>query len=132
EHNRVQVAQSAWQQQQFHQQFQQYAKDEDAKYEEFALGFTAGQKAEIQNEAVSMLRELGLSDDQLRAEWNTNPLLRSAASQRVLDDAARYRISQRSMQSKVAKRVPAVQRPGSPAERIPESDSRTSPLPFYT
>src|SRR5262249_10995553 len=74
EHGRMQQAQAAWQQQQFQTQFLQYAKDEDAKYEEFSLGFSSEQKAEIQNEAISMLRELGLrSDDQIRAEWNTNP-----------------------------------------------------------
>src|SRR5262249_6606681 len=57
EHNRVQAAQAVYAQHAAQQQFKHYAADQDAKYEEFSLGFSAEQNAEIKNEALSMLRE---------------------------------------------------------------------------
>src|SRR5262249_26036644 len=89
---------------------------------EYSLHFTSEVNKEIEQETFAMLREYGMSDADIRHSWNSNPAFRSFPAQRVMADAARYRISQRSMQSKVSRPVPVVQRPGVATERTPEAD----------
>ena len=63
-----------------------------------------------------MLRET-ITEADLAYHWNNNPLFRSAASQRILYQAAKYEMSQKGIATKAVREVPQVQRPGSPLER---------------
>src|SRR5262249_17750597 len=123
EHNRVQAALAAHAQYAAQQQWQAYVRDQDAKYDDFSSGFSKEQNAEITNEVIAMFQEAGMGREEIRRMWNTNPTIRSFPAQVMMYQAARFRISQRAMASKVARPVlPVVQRPGVAAERIPESD----------
>jgi hypothetical protein len=55
-----------------------------------------------------------MTDDMIRWAWETNPLFRSAAGQRILYLAARADLARKGIKSKSAQPVPQVQRPGSP------------------
>ena len=68
-----------------------------------------------------MLRET-ITEADLAYHWNNNPLFRSAASQRILYQAAKYEMSQKGIATKAVREVPQVQRPGSPLERGNERD----------
>src|SRR5262249_51772291 len=63
-----------------------------------------------------------MTDAQILHEWNSNYLLRSSQGQRILMDAARYRMAQRGLRQKIDRTAPVVQRPGSPAEIAPPGD----------
>ena len=76
----------------------------------------------IKTEAVTMLKEYGLSEADLAREYYSNPLFRSAAGQQVIADAARYRLSQKGLSRHLANPVPHVVRPGSSAERVTRTE----------
>jgi hypothetical protein len=125
EHNRVYAAQQQQQQRAHAQQFEQFSRAADNEIDAYAKkqGVSADQYREIQTEARTMLKEYGLSDQQLQTLWATSPEFRSFPSQRMMMDAARFRLSQKSLASKQVKTVPTVQRPGvGNLERMPESD----------
>lgn len=65
--------------------------------------------------AKDMLIEYGFSEDQVIGLWNGS-ILRSAPLQRIMADAARYRIAKRGAAKPAAKSVPPVQKPGSTAQ----------------
>jgi hypothetical protein len=65
-----------------------------------------------------------MSQDQINWQWNNNAMFRSFPAQKMMADAARYRIAQRGIQSKAHHPVPTVQRPGSPEAREPEAGLR--------
>jgi hypothetical protein len=75
--------------------------------------------------------EYGLSDNELAQLWH-NSILRSAAAQRVLADAARYRLAKRSASKPAARPIPPVQKPGNAmpvakaTPRLRELDSKSS------
>jgi hypothetical protein len=110
----------------------EYAKDfgrkaqaADADYFEYekAQGLPFDQLEAIRNEARSMWRDYGVTDQQLALEWNTNLALRSAGVQRAMFDLAKFRLTARSLASKAVRPgIPVVQRPGSPVERARDSD----------
>jgi hypothetical protein len=123
EAQRAQAAQYAARQQEYQRQWDVAAKSHDAEYEAFAkANFSDEQNSEIRNEASAMLREF-MTDEQIAGEWNSNSLFRSYAAQRLMADAARWRISQRALSGKTVRpEVPKVQRPGSPADRPSASE----------
>lgn len=111
------------QQQRAAQQFQTWAKANDEAWEAEFAKEAPHRQAAIRQEALQMLRDRGLTDEQISWNWNNNHLLRSAAGQQVLADAAAWRLQQKAAQTmRPTHRVPKVQRPGSPVERAPEGD----------
>jgi hypothetical protein len=69
-------------------------------------------KTKLGKEAVSMLKEYGATDDEIAAAWHSAGPFRSAIGQRVLRDAAAYRLAQREATHKIDRSVPPVQKPG--------------------
>jgi hypothetical protein len=109
------------QQQQMHQyaetarkNFQIAARTADADFDGWCKseGITDSQLADLKKEALVMLRETGMTDEQISAEYNSNWMLRNAGAQRILADAARYRLSLRNLSRKVSHPVPPSQHPG--------------------
>jgi hypothetical protein len=104
--------------------FQQGAKLADDAFERWIQTEepSAERRQAITAYARQMLRDEGLDDRTIAYHWDSNPLLRSAAGQRLVADAARYRMAQAAARQKAVKPVPTVQRPGSPAARGSEQD----------
>ena len=69
-------------------------------------------ESEIADSAVELLESYGVPKDQLMALYQSQPIMRSAAFQRVLADAGAYRLAQKTVQEKLSKPVPPVQSPG--------------------
>jgi hypothetical protein len=105
------------------QRFNSAAKAADADFQEYAnaQNVSGEQLKAIRAEAMSMLRE-SMTDEQIAAEYNSNWLFRSAQSQRILMDAARWRLSQKTLAQKISRPVPPVQRPGSTLDRVGDED----------
>jgi hypothetical protein len=112
---------------QHRKQWNSWAAQQDAAYEHFARQVPAAERAAIEAEARRMVLE-GSDPQNVAMSWHTSPELRSATAQRLLFDSARWRLHQRAQQKvqqsikqKLDRTPPHVQRPGSPAERMPDS-----------
>lgn len=116
-----QVAVAQAQQQQA--EFQNWAAAEDQAYSK-ATNYTPEQRYKIGVDVKAMFEELGISEAQLAAEYNSNRLLRSAAGQQMLTKLAEDRIKARTPAPRpAAKSVPPVQRRGT-VDRYVSGDER--------
>jgi hypothetical protein len=115
----LQKATTQWQQHQAVEQQQRveaWAKDQAVKYDEWAA--KEGVKpSEIAPVAVEYLKDIGIGQDELGELFKAHPILRAAAFQQMLTDAARYRGIMKAKAAVAAKSVPPVQRPGAAAAR---------------
>jgi hypothetical protein len=118
------------QQQQHRQAFDHVAAQADDAYDAWIAQQEpdAGRRQEISTTAKQMLRDAGLSEQELAYHWQTSPILRSFTGQQILADAARYRMAQQGVKDKTVRTAPTVQRPGSPAARSSEQDYDLSRL----
>jgi hypothetical protein len=103
-------------------QFKQFALVSDHRFDAMNTHVPAETMKAIKTEAVTMLREYGLSDADLSREYNSNPLFRSAAGQQIIADAAAYRLAKKAVTRAAHHPVPNVQRPGSSAERVTRTE----------
>jgi hypothetical protein len=95
------------------ERFQQFVAAEDAKFDEAVTAKESPQRMqEISQNAVEVLEEYGVSKHDIAELWRSNPLMRSSAAQRILADAARYRMAQKGIQNANRPPVPPVQSPG--------------------
>jgi hypothetical protein len=105
-------------------QFQAYGAAQDDAFEKSLAAEPPETIRAIKETAMQMMREAGLTDQQLAHEWNNNALLRSAQGQSLLADAARWRMMKSGIANKVApKQIPAVVRPGTSVDR-PDATGR--------
>jgi hypothetical protein len=104
-------------------QWQQTTHAADQAFDKWAeqQGATRADREAMVPEVMSMLRESGMSDQDIAYQYQNGPM-RSLQGQQILWMAAKYRASQRGARSKLSRPVPAVQRPGSPVARIPDGD----------
>jgi hypothetical protein len=108
-----QSQQAAAQEQAIAQQRQAaWSKFQDDQYDAMTKGDTPEVKTKLGKEAMAMLREYGATDDEIAAAWHSQGPFRSAVGQRVLRDAAAYRIAQREISNKADRSAPPVQKPG--------------------
>jgi hypothetical protein len=123
EAQRAQQAAYWAQQHQVQQDFNRTSKVADGEFEAWAKTQDGPERIkEISDHALHMLRE-SMTDEQINANWNSNPVFRSALSQRVLYQAAKYELSQKGIAAKaVPPPVPKVMRPGAGSERASESE----------
>jgi hypothetical protein len=112
QHQQQQFAEQQRQQAAAAEQFRQFAQASDNRFDAMNKDMPKEQMTAIKQEAVSMLKEYGLSDQDLMREYNSNPLFRSAAGQQIIAEAARWRLAQRSVSRAATRPVPNVQRPG--------------------
>jgi hypothetical protein len=112
--------QQAEQQQQMREvqaaQFKQFALVADDAFDRMNANVPAETRKAISREAVNIFKEFGISETELMQHYNSNPLLRSAAGQQIVAEAARWRLAQRNVATKVHHQVPHIARPGSSAE----------------
>jgi hypothetical protein len=111
-------------------QFQAGARDADANFDDWrrSENISDSQLESIRKESLAMLEDYGLTKEQIAREWSTSSLFRSFPSQRLMADAARYRLSVKGLRKAVARPVPPVQRPGSPSDRASEGDYELTAL----
>jgi hypothetical protein len=71
-------------------------------------------KRALQESALQTLHEAGFSDEELGRAWNRGETfhIRDARAQKIIADAAKYRMAQARARTVVAKAAPPVQRPG--------------------
>lgn len=128
-----QQAQQVQQQQQvqYREQWTKFATDEDAKFIEAAPEMAdEGRARKVADASLNLLKDIGFSDQDLSRLWNgeASLSLRDHRAQLLIRDAVRYREAQQAARTKAVKPVPVVQRPGSPAARVPEQDIRIQQL----
>ncbi len=124
-YQRAQADTQARAQQEFRGKWDKFAKDEDSRFLEAAPEMQDETRASaMRNRSLSLLKDIGFTDEDLSRLWNgeVSLSLRDHRAQLLIRDAARYREAQTSARTKVARPVPAVQRPGSPAARAPDAD----------
>jgi hypothetical protein len=124
QHQKAQAAQQQNWMQEYKREFDQTAASADADFQSWAATQDGPERVkEISTHARQMLRDSGMTEADMMMHWNSNPLFRSAASQRILYQAAKYEMMQQGVREKVARPVvPTVQRPGSPADITPQAD----------
>jgi hypothetical protein len=104
--------------------FQQFAEEQDklaeAAIPELRATADPRARAAIQQGALDILLEAGMSKRDIEYAWSRGGMfqLRSAAAQRVLADAAKWRLSNAKAREALKAPHPEVQRPG---VRMPES-----------
>jgi hypothetical protein len=95
------------------QQLQAWVAAEDAKFEKEVLSKENPATVQKIKEALpQILQDYGLSREEVVHAFQTNPALKSAAFQSVLLDAAKHRLAQREIATKLDRSAPPVQRPG--------------------
>lgn len=106
----------ARQQQEHVDRFARFAQEQDKLFIEKNPEFADPEKAaKMQGAAVSALRDVGFSEDELGALWNGQMMmsLRDGRVQSLIADGVRYRQGQSAAKKVVAsKALPPVQRPG--------------------
>jgi hypothetical protein len=99
-------------------QFADWGRAQDVEFERHAGEISR----ELQVEALATLRDVGISDQEAAEAWNGRPVsLRSAAAQRLILDATRWRLAQEKARTATTKPVPPVQRPSVRQDRMSAS-----------
>jgi hypothetical protein len=114
------------------QQFSEFAKREDDLFKEKVPDMADEAKAaELQNKALSLLRDLGFDGDkELVPLWNGQKelSLRDHRLQLLIRDATLWREAQAKAKAAAAKPVPPVQRPGAATVRQGTDEARVQNL----
>ena len=109
------------------QNFESYARSEDARFEAMMEGERSETQAAVGAEILASARASGVEPAELRRLFSSEPLMRNAVFQRMMYDAGKYRLMMKAKDAAVAKPLPPVMRPGttrSLAERD-QDDLRT-------
>ena len=110
--------QRQWEGIKFQEKFQEFSKAQDRAFEDYVANESPENVRAAKQEVYAMLREAGASDADIQQTWNSNEIMRSAWGQRIMYDAARYRLAKATAANKIApKPVPYVNRPGSSVDR---------------
>ena len=128
-----QLAQAAQERQQheYQNQWSKFSNDEDAKFIERAPEMANAETAtKVRDASLSLLKDIGFSDDDLARLWNgqASLSLRDHRAQLLIRDAVRYREAKAAVPKAAARSVPKVQKPGSPAQRVPDAAVREKQL----
>ena len=96
------------------QQIQAWVKNEDAKFErDVASKEDPATMKKIGENIFQIAQEAyGITKADFTHAWQTQPILRSSAFQSMMLDAAKFRLAQREVGSKLDRSAPPVQRPG--------------------
>jgi hypothetical protein len=99
-------------------QFKEWASAQDTEFEKHCGAVDRA----LQQEALITLQNAGVSDEQAARAWNGEPIsLRSAAAQRLVLDATRWRLAEAKAKAAIARPSPPPQRPGVRADRMSAS-----------
>ena len=94
------------------QNFSTRAKVEDARFDTMLKGEPKATQRAVTAEIFSAARESGIEPAELMRLFNSEPLMRNAAFQRMMYDAGKYRLMAKTRDAAATKVLPPVQRPG--------------------
>lgn len=109
------------------QNFENYARAEDARFEVMMKGESREAQAAVGAEILASAKASGVEPAELSRLFHSEPLMRNAVFQRMMYDAGKYRLMIKARDVAAAKPLPPVVRPGvarSQAERQ-HADLRT-------
>jgi hypothetical protein len=109
------------------QNFKALARSEDARLDTMLKGESRAAQQAVSSEIFAAAKENGVEPAELVRLFNSEPLMRNAAFQRMMYDAGKYRLMTKAKDAAASRALPPVQRPGmarSPAERD-HADLRT-------
>ncbi|WP_257168570.1 hypothetical protein [Bradyrhizobium sp. SRS-191] len=92
--------------------FQSFAHEQDSKLEGLLKHEPTAVRQAVAAEILEVAKESGITQSELNRLFQTEPLMRHATFQRMMYDAARYRLMMKAKDSVVTKAVPPVVRPG--------------------
>jgi hypothetical protein len=102
--------------------FNRWAEQQDSQFEQAEPEMRGDGSAHLQRAALETLMSYGLKDTEIAAAWNGQPVhLRSAAAQRLVLDATRWRLASEKAKSAIARPSPPPQRPGVRQDRMSAS-----------
>jgi hypothetical protein len=94
------------------QNFKALAKAEDARLDTMLKGESKATQQAVSVEIFAAAKESGVEPVELVRLFNTEPLMRNAAFQRMMYDAGKYRLMTKAKDAAAAKALPQVLRPG--------------------
>jgi hypothetical protein len=94
------------------QSFNSFSQEQDGKLEGMLKNEPRAVRQAVAAEIVAAAKESGIPPAELNRLFQTEPLMRHATFQRMMYDAARYRLMMRAKDTAVTKAVPPVIRPG--------------------
>ena len=94
------------------QHFQRFATGEDARFEAMMKDEPVSVRQVVATEIMAVAKENGIEPAELNRLFHTEPVMRNAVFQRMMYDAAKYRLMIRAKDAIAAKPVPPVLRPG--------------------
>lgn len=109
------------------QNFSAHAKAEDGRFDAMLKGEPKATQQAVTAEIFAAAKESGLEPAEFVRLFNTEPLMRNAAFQKMMYEAGKFRLMTKAGAAAAAKALPQVVRPGmarSPAERN-QADLRT-------
>ena len=106
-------------------EFSSWAKEEDTKFDAMMEGISPDRKIEVRNEIMNGVREAGILPQNFLQMYQEQPIMRHAAFQKMMFDAAQWRILQREKANlhPSPRPAPPVQRPGVSGAMRNASDS---------
>jgi hypothetical protein len=97
--------------------FQDYANKEDARFETMLKGEAPDTQRAVAMEIAASARSSGIGAADLVRLFNSEPLMRNAAFQKMMYDAGKYRLMMKARDAAVTRPLPPVQRPGAARHR---------------
>ncbi|MGJ5205546.1 hypothetical protein [Bradyrhizobium sp. HKCCYLR20261] len=92
--------------------FDSFAEEQDSRLEGMLKSEPRAVRKAVAAEILAVAKENGIPPAELDRLFRTEPLMRHATFQRMMYDAARYRLMMRAKDAVVTKAVPPVMRPG--------------------
>jgi hypothetical protein len=127
----LQAAQQAQQQHQTaaaRQQFESFAKAEDARLDTMLIGESSQTQRAVMDEIMAGAKEAGVEPAEFIRLFGSDPLMRNAHFQKMMYDAGKYRLAQKTTPKAAVRNVPPVQRPGVAASRTSVNAATISAL----
>jgi hypothetical protein len=107
-------------------EFRTYAQAEDARFADMVKG--ERNMPAIEAEIVAMVKDHGVDPREFFKAGAESKFLRSAAAQRILVDAAKYRMMQKVAKAAPTRDIPTVQKPGIAGPRTNQSHANLAAL----
>jgi hypothetical protein len=95
-----------------HRNFQKFADTEDARLDTMLKDEPKAVQQAVAAEIMASAKASGVDPAELLHLYNSEPLMRNAAFQRMMYDAGKYRLIMKARDAVAARPVPPVQRPG--------------------
>jgi hypothetical protein len=94
------------------QNFRKFAQSEDARLEVMLKDEPKAVRQAVAAEIMAVAKQSGIEPAELNRLFHTEPLMRHATFQRMMYDAAKYRLMMKAKDAIAARSIPPVVRPG--------------------